>query len=99
MKKILIILFMFAGASALSACDLNWHPADYIHNRVGEYQPGYSVAPLKLPEGVAAIPDNTFYRIPDVPNPNGPAVTLLSPGSEAMKQAKVKDQKEKQKVY
>ena len=70
----------------------------YLHNRIGEYQMGYSLSSLKTPPGVAEVKTDPYYVIPSRSNEEATAVTVIPPGSRVMQEAQAEYAKKQAKA-
>lgn len=85
-------IILCAIALPLIGCNSVLGEYGYLRDRVDEYKPSYSIAPLKMPPGVKEVPQDPYYTIPDVERNDGPTVVLYPPGSKLMQQAQQKTQ-------
>lgn len=98
MKKIAIIIILL---SAISGCakvsNLPKAIRNPIHNRTGEYQQEYSLAPLKTPPGITPIKADSYYIVPEVDPSISTTVSMLPPGSALLEKENKKPVNQRQR--
>jgi len=97
MLKQLIIFGLLTSLGFLIAGCTNYQlrgPYGVLRDPDTEFQCAHSVAPLKTPPGVKAIPNDPYYIVPGAKKlETASPVSTLPPGSLAAKQAASKDKK------
>lgn len=80
---ILLIFFGLISSGCTRIVDFS-KLSSPIHNRTGEYQKGENYSSLRWPPGIKPLPEDPYYVIPEIPNPEAGAMRLTPPGSLAL---------------